>query len=717
MAAKDFYFVFVLETSPCFHHPMEMISAAFKYNIVPIYFGKTALGDSVPQGSVYDTSQEPTAFDIVDKLNVMRDDVDTYLSYFAWKEKLYQFQEHPMCALCDALYASAAGSSATTDILSWWRRRPECDYVIPSPGGPIINTKLTPGSEMPSRAIATDRSLCNGQDEKDIGGAAHADRVSAATQFTLATTWRTRLLHIRRRCERVFRENRKASYVRAAFQLAKEWSDVLPFISMLLLTGVSAFVPLMVMRYWKDVVEESRRGIPWRPWYERDLRSNGSMDDEADNPRILAWAASAFHWEPEEPTPTSDERLLERCSVRADQSPCFITRDRNYLRRADAILFDTSSVNYRDVPTYRHKGQVWVILDRGQPLKEASNDLRLMTAEFNWTMSQRDDADVIVPYRSWTTVPSNKSLDNFNRSFKSKPRASLWLEGWSHFACTPRPAIFKRVPVSQLPKSHWLPWKEREECGQASRLRILLWSPSLHRHGAETLNNSESHIDSLDKGCHVTEDRGLVYHSDAIVFDANSFRSDDFPTYRHQGQAWVFWATDSPDGAASRYLPRTAPPFNWTMGFRQDADIVLPYRIWTRIAEPVTDTQHDLPSVYINKTKNAVWLISECEQDELEHPRGPENSRWRGTERFVKELLDEMYVDLIPKCGAEYCSSRDECLSIFQEAYFFIFVMESSPCFQHPAEMIYDALKYTIVPVYFGFNISKTAHAVATSTP
>ncbi|XP_037511046.1 alpha-(1,3)-fucosyltransferase C [Rhipicephalus sanguineus] len=246
-------------------------------------------------------------------------------------------------------------------------------------------------------------------------------------RFTLATTWRTRLLHIRRRCERVFRENRKASYVRAAFQLAKEWSDVLPFISMLLLTGVSAFVPLMVMRYWKDVVEESRRGIPWRPWYERDLRSNGSMDDEADNPRILAWAASAFHWEPEEPTPTSDERLLERCSVRADQSPCFITRDRNYLRRADAILFDTSSVNYRDVPTYRHKGQVWVILDRGQPLKEASNDLRLMTAEFNWTMSQRDDADVIVPYRSWTTVPSNKSLDNFNRSFKSKPRASLWL--------------------------------------------------------------------------------------------------------------------------------------------------------------------------------------------------------------------------------------------------------------------------------------------------
>ncbi|XP_075734215.1 alpha-(1,3)-fucosyltransferase C isoform X1 [Rhipicephalus microplus] len=245
---------------------------------------------------------------------------------------------------------------------------------------------------------------------------------------------------------------------------------------------------------------------------------------------------------------------------------------------------------------------------------------------------------------------------------------------------------------------------EREECGKPSPPRILLWSPSLYRRGAGTLNNSKYHLGHLDKGCEVTEDHARVYHSDVIVFDGNSLRTADFPTYRHQGQAWIFWATDSPDGALARYLPRTAPPFNWTMGFRQDADIVLPYRTWTFLAEPDADTQHDLPSIYTNKTLNAVWLISECEQEEFEHPRGPMNSHWRGTERFVKEISDEVYIDLIPKCGAEYCSSRDECLSVFQETHFFIFVMESSPCFQHPAEIIYDALNYTIVPVYFGAN-------------
>ncbi|KAH8019066.1 hypothetical protein HPB51_016431 [Rhipicephalus microplus] len=183
----------------------------------------------------------------------------------------------------------------------------------------------------------------------------------------------------------------------------------------------------MIMRYWKDVVEESRREVSWRPWYERDLGSNGSMDDEVDNPRILIWAAATFLWESDEPMRTSGECLLERCPARADQSTCFITRDRKYLRRADAILFDTSTVNYHDVPTYRHKGQLWVILDRGQPLQEASKDLRLMTAQFNWTMSQRSDADVIIPYRSWTTVPSNESLESLNWSFRSKPRAVLWL--------------------------------------------------------------------------------------------------------------------------------------------------------------------------------------------------------------------------------------------------------------------------------------------------
>lgn len=144
MASEDFYFVFVLETSPCFNHPMEMIAAAFKYNIVPVYFGQKALGDTVPQGSVFDTSQEATAFTIVDQLNVMRDDVDTYLSYFSWKETVERDPYPPLCTLCDALYASAPGSSASTDILAWWRRRPECDYVIPSSGKAIISSKLTP---------------------------------------------------------------------------------------------------------------------------------------------------------------------------------------------------------------------------------------------------------------------------------------------------------------------------------------------------------------------------------------------------------------------------------------------------------------------------------------------------------------------------------------------------------------------------------------------
>ncbi|KAH6947645.1 hypothetical protein HPB50_020537 [Hyalomma asiaticum] len=271
----------------------------------------------------------------------------------------------------------------------------------------------------------------------------------------------------------------------------------------------------------------------------------------------------------------------------------------------------------------------------------------------------------------------------------------------------------------KVPENQWLPWQARNECGRASRPRILLWSPSVKRRGEETSSDRDSDVYSVVKGCDVTEDRGFVRQSDAIVFDAESVRSADFPAYRHPGQAWVFWATDPPGGPATRYLPLAAPPFNWTMALRQDADIVLPYRTWTRIAEPVMNTQYDMAGIYSNKTKDAVWLISECEQDELDHTKGLRSGRWRGTERFIKAVKDEVYVDLIPKCGEEYCSSRDECLRILQEDYFFVFVTESSSCFQHPAEIIYDALKYAIVPVYFGestFGTSLPPHSFLDTT-
>ncbi|XP_050050345.1 alpha-(1,3)-fucosyltransferase C-like [Dermacentor andersoni] len=322
---------------------------------------------------------------------------------------------------------------------------------------------------------------------------------------------------IRRRRHRARRENDGASCFHAALQLAREWSDVLPFVGMALLIAVSSLIPLVIMRYWKDVVEESRRGIPWSPWYERDL-GNGYLDEEVDNPRILVWSAPTYRWESEKSMLNSDEGVLKHCPVRADHRTCFVTRDRNYLRRADAILFDASSVNYYDVPTYRHKGQVWVIMARGE---EASNDLRLMTAQFNWTMSQRKDADVIMPYKTWATVHTKISLNTFNRSFKFKSRA-------------------------------------------------------------------------------------------------------------------------------------------------------------------------------------AVWLVSKCEADRIKSsPKSIENIT--NEFQFAHLVASASGAYIIEDCGGRQCHRNpDACLRVFQKLYYFVFIVDSSPCFEHPSHLLFDALQYFIIPVYFG---------------
>ncbi|KAH7981316.1 hypothetical protein HPB49_023076 [Dermacentor silvarum] len=215
---------------------------------------------------------------------------------------------------------------------------------------------------------------------------------------------------------------------------------------------------------------------------------------------------------------TSGEGPLKHCPVRADHRTCFITRDRNYLRRADAILFDAISVNYYDVPTYRHKGQVWVIRARDQ---EISNDLRLMATQFNWTMSQRKDADVIMPYKTWASVDTEISLDAFNRSFKSKYRS-------------------------------------------------------------------------------------------------------------------------------------------------------------------------------------AVWLVSKCEADRIKSsPKTIENIT--NEFQFAHFVASASSAYIIENCGGRLCRKNpDACLRVFQKLYYFVFVVNSSPCFEHPSHLLFSALRYFIIPVYFG---------------
>ncbi|KAH6947646.1 hypothetical protein HPB50_020538 [Hyalomma asiaticum] len=254
--------------------------------------------------------------------------------------------------------------------------------------------------------------------------------------------------------------------------------------------------------------------------------------------------------------------------------------------------------------------------------------------------------------------------------------------------------------------------------------QILLWSPSGYpwdemvppsRRDFLTLPCSPNGTDF----CYVTKSRDAIYKSDAVVVSAESIDSADLPSELQRNLTWVLSTNGSPRSPIPRFLAQMTPPFNWTMGLREDSDIVAPYRLWEE-----TSANHSVSSLAVafgDKNMTALWMISKCEQEMWERTRGSSftDDVWSGTERFISAVVYNFDVDIINNCGADLCASADECLSLLAETHVFVIVMESSPCFEHPAEIIYASLKFNIIPVLFGagkFTHSLPPHSFVDTT-
>nr|XP_054933924.1 alpha-(1,3)-fucosyltransferase C-like [Dermacentor andersoni] len=244
---------------------------------------------------------------------------------------------------------------------------------------------------------------------------------------------------------------------------------------------------------------------------------------------------------------------------------------------------------------------------------------------------------------------------------------------------------------------------------------ILLWSPSGYPWNNMTIPSSREFLTlpCVPNGtnvCRVTRSRDAIHKSDAIVFNAESADSMDLPSARHRDQVWVFLTTGSPRRPIPQVLLQSTPLFNWTMSLQEDADIVAPYRLWDDTS--TNNFASSLQVTFGDKIATAFWMISECEQEKLKRTSGSPlvDNRWSGTENFIDSVLHNFDVNLVNDCGADICASTGDCLSLLQYIHFFVIVMESSPCFEHPAELIYASLNYDIIPVLFG--VGKFKHSL-----
>ncbi|XP_065303632.2 glycoprotein 3-alpha-L-fucosyltransferase A-like [Dermacentor albipictus] len=283
----------------------------------------------------------------------------------------------------------------------------------------------------------------------------------------------------------------------------------------------------------------------------------------------------------------------------------------------------------------------------------------------------------------------------------------------------------KPTPATPVPLPPWLPWRNRTDDNGLPRL--LLWEPRVSRNNSLSLSvdsdagpwseTIQCELDGRDvEVCEMTNDRSRLMRSDAVVFYAEYLDQYDIPAQRAAPQMWVFWARADPPpmGTGGRLvnsslpLPLVANLFNWTMGRRDDADVVIPYKTWRCDAsadETVSAYQSRLTE---QPRRDTAWLVDDCEENRFESEVPHSTVYGEGT----------VYIRLFPACGASECGSPSECIGYIAQRYHFLVISLEPVCFQSAYELIYEAFKYDVVPVILtppGATLEVPEHSVVSS--
>ncbi|KAK7067935.1 Fucosyltransferase, N-terminal, partial [Halocaridina rubra] len=211
--------------------------------------------------------------------------------------------------------------------------------------------------------------------------------------------------------------------------------------------------------------------------------------------------------------------------------------------------------------------------------------------------------------------------------------------------------------------------------------RILIWTTLWHEQsfGWERIFFRQVSRQCEESRCELVYDHRLLDSADAVLFHPIDLHPDyDLPKYHRPDQIWIFFSVEAPPIVVDDQnvnLGRLGGVFNWTMTYKRDSDVVVPYgRV---IPKPSVGSSVQGRDYWSEKdsTKTAAWMVSHC---------GTESRR----EWFVKELVKYMRVDVFGRCGHKRCGknisfktlgtfNQDVCNAEI-EKYMFYFAFENS---------------------------------------
>ena len=213
-----------------------------------------------------------------------------------------------------------------------------------------------------------------------------------------------------------------------------------------------------------------------------------------------------------------------------------------------------------------------------------------------------------------------------------------------------------------------------------------------------------------------TEQLSSISQYDAMIFhmaDIERLKSWELPNqqYRSPYQRYILFFLESPQNWRVNF-DQYNEFFNWTMTYRRDSDIPIPYgwivpkssnKYYAPRVDDVGHWNHNFnyskfaasfnsrPEAFralARRPKGIAWIVSHC---------NTESDR----ERYVNELKNYIQVDIFGACGNELCS-KETCPSYVEQNYMFLLAFENSLCDQYVSEKLWTWLPKDIVVVVMG---------------
>ena len=229
---------------------------------------------------------------------------------------------------------------------------------------------------------------------------------------------------------------------------------------------------------------------------------------------------------------------------------------------------------------------------------------------------------------------------------------------------------------------------------------ILIYTPLFGKLPWPGLSEADYNFTNWNhKACHATNCK-LTYNKTLIPSaDVVLFHGRDMPSVKEMKrisirrpaiQRWVYFIHESP--IYTPYDPGIYNGFfNWTMTYRRDSDIFLPYRHYAPLS--ATDKKPERKNHASGKDKLVAWMVGHCGIIR---------------DQYAQILSQYLKLDVYGKCSHNFdqfkdCSQGSPDCSARLKRYKFYLSFENSYCVDYITEKYwYTPFHHDMVPVVFG---------------